>query len=305
MQAEHKDLQQTIDQLNEKMKARAEEQETEKEDLQRKIEQVGRASDKWQSQLKQVQKSLAKAEERLKHKDVLLQQKDALLKEKNGNVLELRRQLEGNLAIQGKVNSLKKEAAKLDRVIEDRMEFSESVMTALGQLRTATGKRRQEAEDLEKTCIEFQVRNTELQKENTQLEETRCELHRLQRECKAKKVETKCELRRLERECKAKSHSLALLKQGEHLKAFLCIIQPELLCPIEYELFTDPVVAADGHTYDRHAIKKWHALSPGSKSPMTGMPFDNRAVVPNFAVRKLIQLFKEWQQHVSMVSDEN
>merc|ERR1712224_169484 len=122
-------------------------------------------------------------------------------------------------------------------------EYSESLSTSMEQ-------QRQEAEDLAKKSAELKGRNTELQKENTQLEETTWELDRLRRECKAKK---------------ANARSLALLEQGEHLKAFLCIIEPELLCPIEYELVKDPVLAAHGYTYERHAIKKWQDQAPGDK----------------------------------------
>lgn len=38
--------------------------------------------------------------------------------------------------------------------------------------------------------------------------------------------------------------------------------------PAQQELFEDPVVAADGHSYDRHAIEAW--LSGQNTSPMTG-----------------------------------
>jgi hypothetical protein len=31
----------------------------------------------------------------------------------------------------------------------------------------------------------------------------------------------------------------------------------ELSCPISMQLMTDPVVADDGHTYQRHAIETW------------------------------------------------
>ena len=31
----------------------------------------------------------------------------------------------------------------------------------------------------------------------------------------------------------------------------------DLLCPLTLDLFEDPVVAVDGHTYERAAIEKW------------------------------------------------
>ena len=42
-------------------------------------------------------------------------------------------------------------------------------------------------------------------------------------------------------------------------------LRDEFACPITYELIHDPVIAADGHTYDRSAIQRWlakHDTSP-------------------------------------------
>merc|ERR1719510_410056 len=65
-----------------------------------------------------------------------------------------------------------------------------------------------------------------------------------------------------------------LIGVGRQLEAFLRTIEPELLCPITCELPTDPVVAADGWTYDRTAIARWQheTVHPGdcANSPMTG-----------------------------------
>ena len=40
-----------------------------------------------------------------------------------------------------------------------------------------------------------------------------------------------------------------ILEEGEPPK--------DLLCPLTLEIFEDPVVAVDGHTYERVAIEKW------------------------------------------------
>jgi hypothetical protein len=45
-------------------------------------------------------------------------------------------------------------------------------------------------------------------------------------------------------------------------------IRDEFLCPITYELFREPVVACDGHTYEKAAIEKW--LTQKDTSPRTG-----------------------------------
>lgn len=51
-------------------------------------------------------------------------------------------------------------------------------------------------------------------------------------------------------------------------------------------LLEDPVVAADGHTYERHAIQTW--LSNNSTSPMTGEELGDTRLLPNHALRAAI-----------------
>lgn len=66
----------------------------------------------------------------------------------------------------------------------------------------------------------------------------------------------------------------------------------ELVDPITQELMTDPVVAADGHTYDRSSIE--HHFSNASshhrvRSPMTNQVLPNLNLIPNHAIRGLIR----------------
>ena len=44
----------------------------------------------------------------------------------------------------------------------------------------------------------------------------------------------------------------------------------------------DPVIAADGHTYERDVIQKW--LQRSSASPVTGLTLANKELLPNLAV---------------------
>ena len=65
------------------------------------------------------------------------------------------------------------------------------------------------------------------------------------------------------------------------------------LCPITLDLIKDPVVAMDGHTYERSAITKWFA-SHGT-SPKTNEELTRKKLVPNHALRAMII---EWhEQH--------
>ena len=46
-------------------------------------------------------------------------------------------------------------------------------------------------------------------------------------------------------------------------------IRDEFLCPITYELLREPMVASDGHTYEKMAIEKW-LKSDSPKIPFVG-----------------------------------
>ncbi|CAA7389682.1 unnamed protein product [Spirodela intermedia] len=60
------------------------------------------------------------------------------------------------------------------------------------------------------------------------------------------------------------------------------------LCPIRQEIMQDPVVAADGHTYEDAALRGW--LHGGREtSPMTNLKLDNLELTPNHALRFAIQ----------------
>lgn len=66
-------------------------------------------------------------------------------------------------------------------------------------------------------------------------------------------------------------------------------IPQEFLCPISMELMEDPVLCADGHTYDRVQITEWLKRSP--TSPMTRQPL-NGTMHPNYALKASIQRWK-------------
>ena len=67
-------------------------------------------------------------------------------------------------------------------------------------------------------------------------------------------------------------------------------VQPpdEFTCPINYELMVDPVVASDGHSYERSAIQTWLDRGPNQKSPLTHEKL-KRTLVPNHALRRRIE----------------
>eukprot|EP00887_Chlorella_sp_A99_P002971 scaffold24.g2971.t1 len=66
----------------------------------------------------------------------------------------------------------------------------------------------------------------------------------------------------------------------------------ELLCPITREPMRDPVLAADGRTYERAAIEAWIAQQLGKgclpDSPMTGEPLEHLQLAPNHNLRSIV-----------------
>merc|ERR1712187_202030 len=77
------------------------------------------------------------------------------------------------------------------------------------------------------------------------------------------------------------------------------ILEPnEFMCPITQATMRDPVVAADGNSYEREAIEKLFERS--NVSPLTNQPFKHKELVPNNALKQLIRSY-EAQVHEKLV----
>lgn len=70
-------------------------------------------------------------------------------------------------------------------------------------------------------------------------------------------------------------------------------VRDEFTCPLSLETMREPVVAADGITYERSVIEQW--LSKNMRSPCTQAPLPHKHLVPNLALKKLI----DEQQHLA------
>lgn len=57
-------------------------------------------------------------------------------------------------------------------------------------------------------------------------------------------------------------------------------------CPLTMEVMVDPVIDAEGNTYERKALLQW--LSHYGVSPVSRQPLNSNLVVPNFALRDTI-----------------
>jgi hypothetical protein len=62
-------------------------------------------------------------------------------------------------------------------------------------------------------------------------------------------------------------------------------------CPISKSIFLEPVVASDGHTYERTELETWFKNIRPVRSPMTNLPLASDRTCPNIAVK---QYLDEW-----------
>ena len=65
------------------------------------------------------------------------------------------------------------------------------------------------------------------------------------------------------------------------------VVSLTFFCPIMKTLMRDPVMCADGHSYERASIELW--LRTHNTSPATGAELANRTVTPNHTLRKAIE----------------
>ena len=67
-------------------------------------------------------------------------------------------------------------------------------------------------------------------------------------------------------------------------------VPDELRCPIAYELFEDPVIAADGFNYERAHIEQW--FQDHHTSPKTNAVLGSTVLTPNHELRARCE---EWK----------
>ncbi|XP_042869333.1 WD repeat, SAM and U-box domain-containing protein 1-like isoform X2 [Penaeus japonicus] len=81
-------------------------------------------------------------------------------------------------------------------------------------------------------------------------------------------------------------------QDSQNAKSAANVPPTEFLCPITQELIDDPVLCADGFTYERVAMEAW--LASGKRtSPMTNEKLSHLTLTPNRTLRTLIQRYKE------------
>ena len=80
-----------------------------------------------------------------------------------------------------------------------------------------------------------------------------------------------------------------LLKRSKRSAAQSVQIPNEFLCPISKQVMKDPVIACDGHTYERCQIEEY--LKKHNISPVTKKVMEHSFVFPNEVMKKQITAF--------------
>jgi hypothetical protein len=62
------------------------------------------------------------------------------------------------------------------------------------------------------------------------------------------------------------------------------------ICPLTKQLMTDPVLAADGITYERAEIERW--MQTSNVSPVTGKALSHKELTPNSRLKAAIISFQ-------------
>lgn len=77
----------------------------------------------------------------------------------------------------------------------------------------------------------------------------------------------------------------------------LISVPPECLCPVTQEIMQDPVICADGFTYERQAIETWFRRG-NRTSPVTNLVLGHRTLITNRAVKGINEFFLQQMPRV-------
>jgi len=94
------------------------------------------------------------------------------------------------------------------------------------------------------------------------------------------------------RSLRLKGRELAkeLQNKAREMDELDAVLENSFRCPISMEIMSDPVYAADGHTYEKVEMERW--LQTKTTSPLTNEVLANKGLLPNYNLRSQI---KEYQ----------
>jgi len=172
------------------------------------------------------------------------------------------------------IEDFEDELEKLRHKYNNSLQSNEHLITKIAQLKRTIGKNERSGKKVTRKITRASVES-----------DLKVELH--QRMARLERV-------KMDVDAEANDHA----KAGRKYEAFFKRFEHELMCPISYGMFEDPVIAADGHTYDRSSMDEWLEKCPSFvvNSPMTGQPLEHERLVSNHAMKKMSDLYSEMQK---------
>ncbi len=81
-------------------------------------------------------------------------------------------------------------------------------------------------------------------------------------------------------------------EEEEIVENFTVPVPDSFRCPINMTIMRNPVICADGHSYEKRAIQEWFRKS--NKSPQTNLVLEHQILIPNHTLRKSIEEFIQY-----------
>ena len=80
---------------------------------------------------------------------------------------------------------------------------------------------------------------------------------------------------------------LLMLRASSAATDMLARARECMICPISYDILTDPVICSDGFSFQRGDIERW--LRESRVSPMTGAALANTTLISNHSLKSIIE----------------
>eukprot|EP00483_Globobulimina_turgida_P010910 UN10931 len=128
----------------------------------------------------------------------------------------------------------------------------------------------------------------DLQSENQDLQENNCSLKSVHSSHQRKITKMHKEYKSLREKHMELENKF---KKRNNCVLYGKVVPQEFCCPINYEMMADPVIAHDGHTYERKSIEEW--FTNHDSSPITREKLDDKILITNRALRYLIAGWKK------------
>jgi hypothetical protein len=142
-----------------------------------------------------------------------------------------------------------------------------------------------EVADLQRRVENFKQKNLSRDAESLMLEAMYVQHQTTKNKYTLRHIEVKLENQALKQE------NLALKQQNLELKQMFEDMwesaEHDFKCPISHEVFKDPVVASDGHTYERASITQWWKHK--KTSPITNASMADKMLIPNHSLKSMIE----------------